>query len=235
VSIDDAVGAGGGLGEYSPVLLGLGANAGDALETLAAAVESIDDLEGVTVEEVSSVYETPAWPPPDDPRHVPQDDYLNLVVRARSSLTPDVLLPELLEIERLLGRDRRREQRWGPRPIDIDLLVHGDERRDRPELLLPHPRIAERAFVLVPMLEVWPGGQLPGGQRIALLLNALAPIEDIRLFGRLEALPTQHLARPDGPIAPAAGFERPGLESVAREHGATASGAQGQRPSGPRT
>lgn len=231
MTIGDAAGAGGGLGagagmdprlpSYRPVLLGLGANVGDAMATLAAAVESIGDLDGVTVEEVSSVYETPAWPPPDDPRHVPQDDFLNLVVRARANITPDALLPELLELERLLGRDRSREERWGPRPIDIDLLVHGDERRDRPELLVPHPRIAERAFVLVPMLEVWPGGQLPGGERIAVLLSRLAPIEDIRLFGRLEELPTEHLARPDGPSAPAAGFERPGLESVAREHGAT--------------
>jgi 2-amino-4-hydroxy-6-hydroxymethyldihydropteridine diphosphokinase len=232
IEIDVGSGVDPRLPMYRPVLLGLGANAGDALATLAAAVESIGDLDGVTVEEVSSVYETPAWPPPDDPRHVPQDDYLNLVVRARSRLTPDVLLPALLQIERLLGRDRGREQRWGPRPIDIDLLVHGDERRDRPELLVPHPRIAERAFVLVPMLEVWPGGQLPGGERIAVLLSRLAPIEDIRLFGRLEELPTEHLARPDGPSAPAAGFERPGLESVAREHGATLRSTESQ--AGPR-
>ena len=251
MTIEDAVGAGAEAGAeagagvppgstlYRPVLLGLGANVGDAMATLAAAVGSIGDLDGVTVEEVSSVYETPAWPPPDDPRHVPQDDYLNLVVRARATITPDELLPELLELERLLGRDRSREERWGPRPIDIDLLVHGDEHRDRPELLVPHPRIAERAFVLIPMLEVWPGGQLPGGERIAMLLNRLAPIEDIRLFGRLEELPTEHLARPDGPIAPAAGFERPGLEAVAREHGAmrpaAAAQAEAQAGSGQRT
>jgi 2-amino-4-hydroxy-6-hydroxymethyldihydropteridine diphosphokinase len=209
---------------HAPVLLGLGANVGDALTQLAAAVELIGDIAGVEVEEVSSVYATPPWPPPDDPRHVPQDDYLNLVVRARAIIGPEELLTATLELERLLGRDRDREQRWGPRPIDIDLLVHGDERRDVPELTVPHPRITERAFVLVPMLEVWPGGTLPGGTRIAAALAALAgsgPAEDILLVGRLEDAPTEHLLRPDGPTAPPAGFARPGLEDVAREHGAS--------------
>lgn len=211
---------------HSPVLLGLGANVGDAMTQLAAAVELIGDLDGVSVEEVSSVYATPAWPPADDPRHVPQDDYLNLVVRATSTLGPEALLAATLELERLLGRDRAREQRWGPRPIDIDLLVHGDEVRALPELTVPHPRITQRAFVLVPMIEVWPGGVLPGdGTRIALALNRLAaeaPLEDIVHIGRLEEAPTQHLAGPDGPAAPAAGFVRPGLEDVARDHGARA-------------
>jgi len=209
---------------HAPVLLGLGANVGDALTQLAAAVELIGDIDGVEVEEVSSVYATPPWPPADDPRHVPQDDYLNLVVRARATIGPEALLTATLELERLLGRDREREQRWGPRPIDIDLLVHGDELRDVPELTVPHPRITERAFVLVPMLEVWPGGTLPGGTRVAAALAALAgagPSEDILLVGRLEDTPTEHLHRPDGPTAPAAGFARPGLEDVAREHGAS--------------
>jgi len=208
---------------HAPVLLGLGANVGDALTQLAAAVELLGDVDGVDVEEVSSVYATPPWPPPDDPRHVPQDDYLNIVVRARATIGPEELLASTLELERLLGRDREREQRWGPRPIDIDLLVHGDERRDRPELTVPHPRIAERAFVLVPMLEVWPGGVLPDGTRVAAALVALAASghdDDILLVGRLEDVPTEHLLRPDGPSAPAAGFARPGLEDVAREHGA---------------
>jgi len=209
---------------HSPVLLGLGANVGDAMSQLAAAVELLGDVEGVTVEEVSSVYATPAWPPPDDPRHVPQDDYLNLVVRARATIGPEALLAETLELERLLGRDRTQEQRWGPRPIDIDLLVHGDEVRSLPELTVPHPRITQRAFVLVPLLEVWAGGVLPGdGTRIAVALSRLAgegTADDILLVGRLEEAPTAHLARPDGPIAPAAGFLRPGVEDVAREHGA---------------
>jgi len=214
---------------HAPVLLGLGANVGDAMTQLAAAVELIGDIDGVTVEEVSSVYATPPWPPAGDPRHVPQDDYLNLVVRARATIGPEELLAATLELEALLGRDRAREQRWGPRPIDIDLLVHGDEVRDDPSLTVPHPRIVERAFVLIPLLEVWPGGALPAtsrrpGARLAVALAALAsdaPVEDILLVGRLDDVPTSHLVRPDGPDAPAAGFARPGLEDVARDHGAT--------------
>jgi 2-amino-4-hydroxy-6-hydroxymethyldihydropteridine diphosphokinase len=214
---------------HAPVILGLGANLGDAMIQLAAAVELIGELDGVTVEEVSSVYATPPWPPADDPRHVPQDDYLNLVVRARATIGPEELLAATLELEALLGRDRSQEQRWGPRPIDIDLLVHGGEVRDLPELTVPHPRITERAFVLIPMLEVWPGGALPAGgagsgTRLAAALAALAsegPVEDILLVGRLEEAPTEHPTRPDGPVAPAAGFARPGIEDVAREHGAT--------------
>jgi len=214
---------------HAPVVLGLGANVGDALTQLAAAVELIGEIAGVSIEEVSSVYATPPWPPADDPRHVPQDDYLNLVVRARATIGPEALLAATLELERLLGRDRAREQRWGPRPIDIDLLVHGDEVRDRPELTVPHPRITERAFVMVPLLEVWPGAALPpvdgaaGPTRIAVALAALASagsVGDVDLVGRLDDVPTTHLVRPDGPSAPAAGFERPGLEDVAREHGA---------------
>ncbi len=210
-------------GVHAPVLLGLGANVGDAQMQLAAAVELLGDIEGLDIEEVSSVYATPPWPPSDDPRHVPQDDYLNLVVRARATIGPEQLLAATHELERLMGRDRDREQRWGPRLIDIDLLVHGDERRDLPELTVPHPRITERAFVLVPMLEVWPGGVLPGGPRVAEALVAVAVSgqdDDILLFGRLEDAPTEHLLRPVGPDAPAAGFARPGLEDVAREHGA---------------
>lgn len=214
---------------HTPVILGLGANVGDAMTQLAAAVELLGDIDGVTVEEVSSVYATLPWPPEGDPRHVPQDDYLNLVVRARATIGPEQLLAATLELEALLGRDRTREQRWGPRPIDIDLLVHGDEIRDRAELTVPHPRITERAFVLIPMLEVWPGGALPGaggeGVRLAVALAELAgeaPVEDILLVGRIEDAPTAHLARPDGPVAPDAGFARPGLEAVAREHGASA-------------
>jgi 2-amino-4-hydroxy-6-hydroxymethyldihydropteridine diphosphokinase len=225
------------VGAPAPVLLGLGANVGDAMSTLAAAVELIDELDGVDVEEVSSVYETPPWPAPDDPRHVPQDPYLNLVVRARASVGPEALLVELLGLEALLGRDRSREVRWGPRTIDIDLLVHGAEVLATDTLTLPHPRLAERAFVLVPALEVWPGGALPDGRRLTTLLAALAPVEDILLVGRLDGVPTDHLLRPDGPVAPAASFTRPAAERVAREHGApgdTPGSGGADRPDGGR-
>lgn len=201
-----------------PVLLGLGANAGDAATTLAAAVDLLGDV--LDVDDVSSVYATPPWPGPEDPRHVPQPDYLNLVVRGSGGPGPDALIDAVLDLEALLGRDRGHEVRWGPRPIDIDVLLHGDEVRDAPHLTLPHPRLAERAFVLIPALEVWPGGSLPDGRRLADLLTALLPVDDIVQVGRLPEAPTTRIPRPDGPSGPPAGFVRPTVEPVAREHGA---------------
>jgi 2-amino-4-hydroxy-6-hydroxymethyldihydropteridine diphosphokinase len=192
--------------------LSLGANVGDALETLAATVHALDDVAGIAVEEASAVYETAPWPPPDDPRHVPQDPFLNVVVRARTTLTPHALLAETQLLERAFGRDRASEVRWGPRPLDIDLLVVGDAVVETDDLTLPHPRIAERAFVLVPLAEVWPGGALPGGRRVTQLLAAAAPIEGIEMVVRLEEVPGSHLARPEGPGGAPASFDRPGLD-----------------------
>ncbi|MCC5949081.1 MAG: 2-amino-4-hydroxy-6-hydroxymethyldihydropteridine diphosphokinase [Nitriliruptoraceae bacterium] len=192
--------------------LGLGANVGDTLETLTAAVYAIDELDGVGVEEVSAIYETPPWPPPDDPRSVTQDPFHNLVVRLVTSLEPHALLRETMLLEAAFGRDRAREIRWGPRPLDIDLLLVGDVVLDTPDLVLPHPRIEERAFVLVPLIEVAPGGRLPDGRRFTSLLQAIAPIEDIELVVRLDEVPTRHLSRPEGPGGGAATPQRPGLD-----------------------
>jgi len=191
--------------------LGLGANVGDALETLTAAVYALDDVDGVVVEDVSGVYRTPPWPAPPDPRAVPQEDYLNLVVVGTTSLEPTALLDETMLIEAAFGRDRTREIRWGPRPLDIDLLLVGDSVLDTERLTLPHPRITERAFVLVPLMEVLPGGVLPDGQRLTSALAALAPIEGIELEVRLEEVPTRRLARPEGPAGGPASFSRPGV------------------------
>lgn len=196
-----------------PVWLGMGANVGDALETITAAVYALDDVDGLAVDEVSGVYQTPPWPPPDDPRSVTQEPFFNLVVRGVTNLEPQALLAETKLIEAAFGRDRTREIRWGPRPLDIDLLMMGDRVLDVPGLTLPHPRIAERAFVLVPLLEVAPGGALPDGRRFTQLLNALAPIEDIELVVRLEDVPTRHVPRPAGPSGGAATFRRPDIDT----------------------
>ena len=195
------------------VWLGLGANVGDALQTLSAAVFSLDDVDGVAVDEASGVYRTVPWPGPSDPRHVPQDDYLNLVVRAVTSLEPLALLDEVQLIEEAFGRDRRAEVRWGPRPLDIDVLLFGDRVIDDPRLEVPHPRLGERGFVLVPLLEVAPGGALPDGTRITTLINRLAPIDGVEHVMRLEELPTRHLRRPEGPHAASASFTRPGFDA----------------------
>ena len=192
------------------VLLGLGSNIGDRLETLTAAVYALDDLPGFSVDDVSGVYETEPWPPPDDPRAVSQESFLNLVVRGAASVEPTALLREVQTLERVFGRDRGTEQRWGPRPLDVDVLLFGDRVIETPELVIPHPLLAERAFVLVPLLEVLPGGALPDGRRVAALLNRLAPIEGIELVVRLDEVPGEHPPRSAGPQAPPAGFDRPG-------------------------
>lgn len=203
-----------------PVLIGAGANVGDAVTTLAAAVEVLADLEGLTVEDVSAVYRTAPWPPPDDPRHVAQDDYRNLVVRATTRRSPEALLDELLAIEAAFGRDRAREVRWGPRVLDLDLLLVGDAVVATDRLTLPHPRLAERPFVLVPAIEVLPGGTLPDGRRLTALLAALAPFDGVELEVRLDDAAGGRPARPEGPVGPPATFRRPAVDDLAREHGA---------------
>lgn len=178
--------------------LGLGSNVGDRLETVHSAVYAIDDVAGVAVDEVSGVYETAAWGPVD------QDPYLNAVVRVLTRREPLELLRECQAIEAVYGRDRSGEQRWGPRPLDIDVLLYGEEEIDRSELVVPHPRLDERPFVLVPLLEVFPGGSLPDGRRLTRLLADHAPVEGIELVVRLQEVPTHHLTRPEGPRGPGA-------------------------------
>lgn len=210
--------------EAEQVFVGLGANVGDALETLAAAVHVLDDIDGVAVTDVSGVYRTAPWPPPDDPRAVPQDDYLNLVVCAMCTLDPPDLLGQAHLIERAFGRDRASEVRWGPRPLDVDILLFGDRAAEWSTLFgpltVPHPRLAERAFVLVPLIEVHPGGSLPDGRRLTRLLMDLGPVDGIDLEVRLDDVPGDHVTRPDGPMAGTATFDRPGVDEIAADHGA---------------
>ncbi len=191
--------------------VGVGANVGDALATIEACLFVLDELPGTTVEDGSGVYETAPWGGVDDDgveRHVEQDHYLNAVVKLRTTLGPHALLEELLATEAGFGRDRSTEQRWGARVLDLDLLLHGDEEvHDPPTLVVPHPRLHERAFVLVPLMEVFAGGSLPDGRRLTQLTMALAPLEGIELNVRLSDVPGSDrlgIVRPEGPRAPAA-------------------------------
>jgi 2-amino-4-hydroxy-6-hydroxymethyldihydropteridine diphosphokinase len=95
---------------------------------------------------------------------------VNAVAELETELGASALLGRLLEVERELGRDRSQEQRWGPRTIDLDLLLYGDEVIDEPGLTVPHPRLAERRFVLEPLHELVPDLALPDGRRIRDLL-----------------------------------------------------------------
>lgn len=190
----------------------LGANLGDALGTIEACLHVLDDLPATSVVDVSGVYETAPWGGVDDDgteRHVDQDPFLNAVVRLRTDLSPHELLDELLATEAAFGRDRATEERWGPRVLDLDLLLHGDAVvDDPPRLVVPHPRMDQRAFVLIPLTEVFAGGVLPDGRRITTVLAGLAPITGIDLHLRLSDVPGAGsplgIERPEGPGAPSA-------------------------------
>lgn len=189
------------MSEPVTAFLGLGANVGDRLETLTSCLFVLDDATGIAVEDVSGVYETAPLGVEDQP------SFLNAVVRVRTTLGPRALLADCHQTEAAFGRDREAERRWGPRPLDIDLLLYGDEVIDEPGLVVPHPRLTERAFVLVPLMEVHPGGELPpDGLRLTRVLTRLAPIEGMDLHVRLSEVPgtAQRVERPEGPGGPGA-------------------------------
>lgn len=135
--------------------IGLGSNLGDRIANLEAARRAIESGGG-KIQAASQIYETAPWGP------VAQGDYLNQVIRIETGKTPRALLDALRAIETALGRDRANEVRYGPRKIDLDILVFGTERIDEPDLTIPHPRILERAFVLVPLAEIAPGLTIGG-------------------------------------------------------------------------
>jgi 2-amino-4-hydroxy-6-hydroxymethyldihydropteridine diphosphokinase len=129
-------------------LLGLGGNLGDVRRNLDRAVELLCEDGRAKVRAQSSDFRTPPWGVEDQPA------YVNRCVILETDLGPRALLERALAVERALGRDRARERRWGPRPIDIDLLSYDDVVIDEPGLTLPHPHWAQRAFVLVPLVEI---------------------------------------------------------------------------------
>jgi 2-amino-4-hydroxy-6-hydroxymethyldihydropteridine diphosphokinase len=138
--------------------IGLGSNLGDRGENLPRALERLGAARVSTIRETDPVGVT------EQPR------FLNAVAELETDLPPRALLDRLLEIERDLGRDRESEERWGPRAIDLDLLLYDDEVIDEPGLTVPHPRLAERRFVLEPLAELAPDLVLPDGRAIKDLL-----------------------------------------------------------------
>jgi 2-amino-4-hydroxy-6-hydroxymethyldihydropteridine diphosphokinase len=138
--------------------LGLGSNLGDRLANLQAAVDALQEEPGLRVAASSRVWETTPMGGP------PQPDYLNAVVRIETDLSARDLLDVARRVEVRLGRIRK--ERWGARTIDVDVLLHDDEQIDEPDLVVPHPRMTQRAFVLLPLLELEPDPVLPDGTRL---------------------------------------------------------------------
>lgn len=151
--------------EKRTAYLCLGSNLGDRAGTMAKSVGLIARA-GLTIIGRSSLYETPPWGP------VPQGPYLNMVVAVETELSARELLNLLLSVEHAFGRDRSREVRFGPRSIDIDILLYGEEVVAEPDLEIPHPRMMERAFALIPLSELAPDLTV-GGVAVAAALAGL--------------------------------------------------------------
>ncbi|WP_293152753.1 MULTISPECIES: 2-amino-4-hydroxy-6-hydroxymethyldihydropteridine diphosphokinase [unclassified Microcoleus] len=127
--------------------IALGSNLGDSLATLKSAIATLNNTPGIAVKSHSSWYQTAPVGPP-------QPDYINACAILEVTLQPQQLLATLLEVEIKFNRIRR--EKWGPRTLDLDLLLYDDLILETPTLTLPHPRMAERAFVLVPLVEIAP-------------------------------------------------------------------------------
>ena len=148
--------------------VGLGGNIGDVAAALRAALVALDALPGTRLLRASRFYRTPAWGVEAQP------DFINAAAVLETSLAPRPLLQALLAIERAHGRERATDgRRWGPRTLDLDLLLSADAVIDEAGLVLPHPEMHRRAFVLVPLAEVAADADVPGLGRVQALLDAI--------------------------------------------------------------
>ncbi len=156
--------------------LGLGGNLGDPPAQFSQALALLDGA-GVRTIRRSSLYRSPPLGPP-------QPEYVNAVVEVETGLEPAALLRAILGVEQQLGR--KRDQRWGPRTLDIDVLLYGATAVALPGLTVPHPRLAARAFVLVPLAELEPRARPPGLGKTAEELLARLPPEEVSAVRRLD-------------------------------------------------
>jgi 2-amino-4-hydroxy-6-hydroxymethyldihydropteridine diphosphokinase len=142
--------------DLAEALLALGGNLGPVRETFDRALAMLCEGSELRLKARSSDYTTPPWGVEDQP------PFVNLCVAVETALTPQDLLRRVQTVEQALGRARAEERRWGPRPIDIDILAYDDVTLDGADLTLPHPRLFERAFVLVPLAEIVPERMIAG-------------------------------------------------------------------------
>ena len=156
--------------------IGLGANLGDATATVQAALQALDALPHTRLVKASRLYRTPAWGKTDQPA------FVNAAAVLETELDARALLDAMLGIERDHGRERLDGQRWGARTLDLDLLLYGDEVIDEPGLHVPHPHLHERAFALVPLVEIAPDLVIPGHGRASDLVAAMVT-GDIHALG----------------------------------------------------
>jgi len=159
----------------SRAYLGLGTNLGDRLGYLRAALRALREMPDVELVRWSRVVESEPWGITDQPR------FLNMVAEIATDVEPETLAVQLRDVETRVGR-RRREQ-WGPREIDVDILIYDDVCIDTEALTVPHPRMMERAFVVVPLAEIAPDAILPDGRTAA--AHAAERAEEVDLHGEI--------------------------------------------------
>ncbi|MBP1932496.1 2-amino-4-hydroxy-6-hydroxymethyldihydropteridine diphosphokinase [Ammoniphilus resinae] len=152
-----------------PFFLSLGSNLGDRLQYIEKAIRRLHGHSKIQITDLSSVYET------EPVGYTDQPAFLNAVIAGKTSLTPKELLHVILEVEKALGRIR--EVRWGPRTIDLDILLYGTESWNEEDLQIPHPRMLERAFVLIPLAELDANYPIPTG------LTYTTPLEQLKKVG----------------------------------------------------
>jgi 2-amino-4-hydroxy-6-hydroxymethyldihydropteridine diphosphokinase len=156
--------------------IGLGSNLDNPEQQLRRALAELDDLPQTRVLQASRLYRSPPMGPADQP------DYINAVAQIETGLEPQVLLEALQGIEQ--AHERRRERRWGPRTLDLDILLYDERQIDTPSLQVPHPGLHERAFVLYPLYELDPGLEIPGRGSLETLVgqvdaNGLVAVEQV--------------------------------------------------------
>ncbi|MEV6614898.1 2-amino-4-hydroxy-6-hydroxymethyldihydropteridine diphosphokinase [Streptomyces sp. NPDC051051] len=148
-------------------VISIGSNLGNRLETLQGAIDALEDTPGVRVKAVSPVYETEPW----GVEPGSQPSYFNAIVVLKTTLPPSSLLERAHAVEEAFHR--LRDERWGARTLDVDIVAYADVVSDDPSLTLPHPRAHERAFVLAPWHDVEPGARVPGRGAVAELLDTV--------------------------------------------------------------
>lgn len=152
--------------------IGLGSNLDGPVEQVKTAVNEVSLADGIRVMTVSGLYRTAPVGPQD------QDYFINAVMKIETSLSPEDLLKRLQEIEHL--HHRIRTVHWGPRTLDLDILLYGNDTVDLPHLRIPHPEMKRRGFVLVPLLDIAPDLVLPDGSSISDLVRQLDP-DDLKI------------------------------------------------------
>lgn len=163
-----------GEGLWVPAYVGVGSNLGDSAARVRAAFAALGGIAGTRLVSTSRLYRTRPFGP------VEQGDFINAVAGLLTRLEAPALLDELRAIEKAAGRVR--EVRWGPRTLDLDLLVHGDQRINTPDLTVPHPGIAERVFVLAPLHDVAPTLDVPGVGRVEVLRRQVSDADIVEVL-----------------------------------------------------